>query len=79
MKKTLIAVAVALVLSVPASVPAKADVGAMTVIVMGTMFVMGRESTKPTPFNLTDACTAQTVKSKDGNYSFDSYDHCITK
>lgn len=34
---------------------------------------------KPVPYNLTDACKAQTVKAAGGNYSFTSYEHCLSK
>lgn len=77
MKKLIIAVIAAFAVS-SVSLPAKADAGtSITALVMGFMFLAGHESAKPTPYNLTDACTAQTVKAKDGNYSFTSYDHCI--
>lgn len=75
MNKLITAVVVAIAVSAT-TVPAKAD---MTAVVIGSVFLMGRASTQPTPDNLKDSCTAQTVQAKDGNYSFISYEHCIKK
>lgn len=48
---------------------------------VGVGFVMGvliaRNYDKPIPYNLTDACKAQTVKKEGANYSYTTFEGCI--
>lgn len=75
MKKLITAVVVGLAVSA-VTLPAKADA---TALVIAGAFMMGHASTQPTPYNLTDACQAQTVKTEGSNISYTSYEHCLKK
>jgi hypothetical protein len=40
-------------------------------------FLVARNMDKPIPYNLTDACKAQTVKKEGANYSYTTFEGCI--
>lgn len=52
--------------------------GVVLAFVMSHAVVHGvTDGPKAVPFHLSDACKSQTVKATNGNYSYDTYEHCL--
>ena len=80
MKKLLMVLAVSLAFAAPAhALPAFG-----VVVIAGASGYLGHNSDRilagiPVKAHLTDACKVKTVKVANSNYSYDTYEHCLTK
>ncbi len=77
MKKLFAAVLVVMAALV-STLPAHAGLGALAAVHGISLYAISKSVTpNPAPYNLTDACKAQTVTAQGANYVYTTYEHCL--